>query len=128
MGPSGSASFPELAQANPRADVITQEQRLWVADPKAVHHILQGSCDLYEKPSVIKEIVAAVIGRGVGGVEGKSFLACLPRVITKTGLGDEHKRQRRAVSPAFGSETKALYPYFSRCSNAVGHVSTALDR
>ena len=48
---------------------------MWVADPKAVHHILQGSCDLYEKPSVIKEIVAAVIGRGVGGVEGKSFLA-----------------------------------------------------
>jgi cytochrome P450 len=40
-------------------------------------------------------------------------------------LGDAHKRQRRAMTPAFGLvESKALYPYFARCSNSVSNRPT----
>ncbi|KAF9778997.1 cytochrome P450 [Thelephora terrestris] len=79
------------------------EEHLWVADPKAVHHILQGSNRLYEKPQFVRERAAILMDRGLLAVEG-----------------DAHKRQRRAMTPAFGLvEAKALYPYFVRCSNSL---------
>ncbi|KAF9780802.1 cytochrome P450 [Thelephora terrestris] len=79
------------------------EDRLWVADPKAVQHIFQGPDRLYEKPHFQRERIAMLTGWGVGTVEG-----------------DAHKRQRRAMAPAFGLvEAKALYPHFSRCFDSL---------
>ncbi|KAF9778983.1 cytochrome P450 [Thelephora terrestris] len=79
------------------------EERLWVADPKAIHHILQGSNRLYDKPSFIRELSAMVIDWGVASVAGEA-----------------HTRQRRAMNPAFGlAEAKALYSCFARCSNSL---------
>ena len=103
-----------------------QEERLWIADPKAIHHIFQGSDRLYEKPHFQRERIAMLSGWGVGTVEGDLFLIpCVICFLIST-LGDTHKRQRRAMAPAFGLvEAKALYPYFTRCFNSVGHHSTS---
>ena len=47
-----------------------QEERLFIADPKAIHHILQGTSYLYEKPRVVRELFELVIDRGLASVEG----------------------------------------------------------
>lgn len=110
------------------ANAITQEERLWVADPKAIHHILQGSNRLYEKPDFIRERGATFVGWGLASVEGE--LPLIPRVVYLLipTLGDAHKRQRRAMTPAFGLvESKALYPNFARCSNSVSRYPLAVD-
>lgn len=79
------------------------EERLWIADPKAIHRILQGSGYLYEKPPITMELATLIADRGIISAEG-----------------DAHKRQRRAMTPAFGLvEAKGLYPYFTRCSNSL---------
>jgi cytochrome P450 len=101
---------------------LLQEDRLWVADPKAVQHIFQGPDRLYEKPHFQRERIAMLTGWGVGTVEGElhpmSPLICL--LISTSG--DAHKRQRRAMAPAFGLvEAKALYPHFTRCFDSVSH-------
>ena len=104
-----------------------QEERLWVADPKAIHHILQGPDRLYEKPHFVRERVSVILDRGVASVEGELTLLCHVMVAHLLILtsGDAHKRQRRAMTPAFGLvEAKALYPYFVRCSNSVSDHPT----
>ena len=54
-----------------RADHLIQEERLWVADPKAIHHILQGTNYLYRKPGHTIEGLNVVFGKGVMSVEGE---------------------------------------------------------
>jgi len=79
------------------------EDRLWIADPKAVHRILQGSGYQYRKLDGNRGFIMALMDKGLVWAEG-----------------DAHKRQRRAMSPAFGLiETKALFPYFVQCSNSL---------
>ena len=107
------------------ADAIMQEERLWVSDPKAINHIFQGANRLYERPHFIKEQIAVLTKGGLNSVDGKlpamSHIIYLP-VLTPI-LGDVHKRQRRAMAPAFGLvEARALYPCFARCSNSVGYL------
>jgi len=48
-----------------------QEDRLWVADPKAINHILQKSGYLYAKPNNVREGSALTSGRGILWAEGK---------------------------------------------------------
>jgi len=56
-----------------------QEDRLWVADPKAINHILQKSGYLYEKSSNVREQVALVTDRSsILSVEGESPVAIGP--------------------------------------------------
>ena len=73
-GPLGVRAFSSLTPVNFRTNVISQEQRLWVADPKAVHHILQGFSDLYGKPPAAKELGMNITDTGLGMIEGKFFL------------------------------------------------------
>ena len=106
---------------------MTQEERLWIADPKAIHHILQASCYEFEKPPHTRAQLELIVDRGLAAVEGKFIFA--PHVVKLLilWLGDAHRRQRRAMTPAFGLvETKGLYPCFSRCSNSVSHCPTHL--
>ena len=64
-----------------------------------------------------------ILGRGLVAVEGEFCLVYLVPQPLIVNLGDIHKRQRRAMTPAFGLvETKALYPYFARCSNSVSDI------
>jgi len=53
---------------------IAQEDRLWIADPKAVHHILQGSGYLYGKLSSTREFFVPLLGKGLVWAEGESSL------------------------------------------------------
>ena len=52
-------------------DVWVQEDRLWIADPRAINHILQKSSYLYEKPSNARERIALLGDSGVASVEGE---------------------------------------------------------
>lgn len=86
-----------------RWNAFLGEERLWVADPKTIRHILHSGSSLYMKPHATMERLATFIDRGLITVEG-----------------DEHKRQRRAMTPAFGLvEARALYPYFTRCAGSL---------
>src|SRR5579872_3162876 len=44
-----------------------------VADPKAIHHILQGTTYLYEKPAITGEFLSLVMDWGLVSVEGELF-------------------------------------------------------
>jgi len=95
-----------------------QEDRLWVADPKAINHILQKSGYLYEKSSHVREQVSLVADRtSILSTEGglsitmhqRSALSC----SSNNPTGDTHKRHRRVIAPAFGLvEAKGLVPHF----------------
>jgi hypothetical protein len=99
---------------------MAQEDRLFIADPRAIYHILQGTIYLYEKPRVAMEMLALVLDRGLASVGGSLPLTSCVIYHSILRSGDVHKRQRRVISPAFGLvESKALYPYFARCANSV---------
>jgi len=51
--------------------LFVQEERLWIADPKAAHHIIQSSGHLYGRPNSIREIFVSVMGRGLTWAEGE---------------------------------------------------------
>ena len=49
-----------------------QEDLLWIADPKAISHILQKSGYLYAKPANFREGIALLTGHGILSAEGES--------------------------------------------------------
>jgi cytochrome P450 len=107
---------------------LAQEERLWIADPKAIGHILKNSNTLYGKLDSMREFVALVIDRGLVWADGSAFSNSAPfRVLTSTG--DAHKRQRRAMTPAFGLvESKGLLPYFAQSATKVGSHLLSIQR
>ena len=82
-----------------------QGDRLWTADPKAISHILH-SDDIWVESPASRELIAILLDRGLVWAEG--------------GV---HRRQKKAMAPAFGlSESKALMPRFLLVANKVrGH-------
>ena len=96
-----------------------QEERLWIADPKAINHVLRNSGTLYRKPENIRELTALILDRGLSWADGNAFsMYIYPDILTLTG--DVHKRQRRAMTPAFGLvEAKGLLPYFAQSATKV---------
>lgn len=75
----GRLGFVVLLRSDRYAHVIVQERRLWVADPKAIHHILQNSSLIYEKPSVNRELLTTLIDNGIVTAEGE--LPLIPCVV-----------------------------------------------
>jgi len=53
-----------------------QDDRLWVSDPKAIHHILQSSRYDFVKPYAARFALNTATGRGVNGADGNQHL-CL---------------------------------------------------
>ena len=96
-----------------------QEDRLWVADPKAINHILKNSCTVYRKPDSIRELSAMILDRGLAWAEGSVvWYSVYPHVLTITG--EVYRRQRKAMAPAFGlGEVKALLPCFTQSATKV---------
>lgn len=75
---------------------------MWIADPKAISHILR-SGDLWVKTTTNREMNAILLDKGLAWAEG-----------------DVHRRQRKALTPAFGlSVSKALMPRFLLVANKV---------
>jgi len=96
-------------------DACVEEDRLWIADPKAINHILQKSGYLWEKPAYLREGKALLTGRGIMWAHGEppSVISVFWLLSSNDPTGDLHKRHRRAMAPAFGLvEAKALLPYF----------------
>ena len=50
--------------------ILRQEDRLWVADPKAINHVLKNSCTVYRKLEGTREIQAMVFDRGLTWADG----------------------------------------------------------
>ncbi len=51
-----------------------QDDRLWVSDPKAIHHILQSSRYDFVKPYAARFALNTATGRGVNGADGNQSL------------------------------------------------------
>jgi cytochrome P450 len=87
---------------------------VWVADPKAINHILKNSTTTYRKLENVREMIAFILDRGLAWADGNTFPSSIySQILTLTG--DTHKRQRRAMTPAFGLvEAKGLLPYFAQ--------------
>lgn len=74
---------------------------LWVADPKALHHIVVKDQDIYE------EAPSAITGRKLG--MGPGLLST---------LGDHHRRQRKLLNPVFSiAHLRRVTPVFYEVMN-----------
>ena len=71
-----------------------QEDILWIADPKAINHILQKSGYLYEKPANFREGIALLTGRGILSAEGELLAA-----TSFSSWLIQQCRRRRAQAP-----------------------------
>ena len=58
-------------RGDPHVYIIIQEERLWIADPKAIHYILQGTSYVFEKPRITRELHSTVLDMGLVTVEGE---------------------------------------------------------
>ena len=61
-----------------------KEDRLWVADPKALHYILQATSYLYVKPSVRQETSSIIADRGLLWANGTTGLHSPPTRAHRT--------------------------------------------
>lgn len=52
---------------------LAQEERLWIADPKATNHIPNNSCTLYRKQETIREMSALFLDRGLAWADGNAL-------------------------------------------------------
>ncbi|KAF9789656.1 cytochrome P450 [Thelephora terrestris] len=72
------------------------ENRLWVADPKALHQIFHATSYLYRKSASSREMNAIIADPGLLAADGAT-----------------HRRQRKAMMPAFGlTASRELLPRF----------------
>ena len=83
--------------------------RLWIADPKALHQILQATSYLYVKPSIRKETASLLTDRGLVWADGVAVSPISSRVRLTHLTGDTHRRQRKSMMPAFGLTTSREY-------------------
>ena len=55
-----------------------KEDRLWIADPKALYHILQATSYLYVKPTIRREALSLIADRGLLWADGTMTSTHLP--------------------------------------------------
>ena len=67
----------------------------------------------------MRELIVLILDRGLAWAEGNAFPnPAYPHTLTT--IGEAHKRQRKAMSSAFGlAEAKELLPYFARSATKV---------
>ena len=92
---------------------------MWIADPKAINHVFKNSDTLYGKLDSTRELISLLLDRGLIWADGSAFSnSALFQIMTSAG--DAHRRQRRAMTPAFGlAEAKASLPYFAKSATKV---------
>jgi len=90
-----------------------KEDRLWIADPKALHYILQATSYLYVKPAIRRETASLITDRGLLWAGGMAGTPLLPTRELIQCLGETHRRQRKGMMPAFGlTASRELLPRF----------------
>jgi len=77
-----------------------QEDRLWIADPKAVNHILQKSGYLYGKPKNTQERASLLSGRGVVWAQGG--LSVVVGHFLLSACQRSHRRSAQAPQEGYG--------------------------
>ncbi|CAM1506733.1 Fc.00g063740.m01.CDS01 [Cosmosporella sp. VM-42] len=86
------------------------QERILVCSPKALAEVLVTNNYAFEKPSQVKWSIGRILGIGVLLAEG-----------------DEHKMQRRSLTPAFAfRHVKNLYPVFWRKAREATQAMTAV--
>ncbi|GAA5896422.1 hypothetical protein JCM6882_001009 [Rhodosporidiobolus microsporus] len=84
------------------------EQRLVIYDPLALNHVLLSNAYDYPKPEEVRGELAQILGKGVLFAEG-----------------DDHRRQRRIMQPAFGAgHLRELVPVFFERANKLRDIWT----
>jgi cytochrome P450 len=77
------------------------EEQLYLADPKALQYVLQTSGYRFPKLHMVRATIRMLLGEGIAYVHG-----------------DQHKRHRKIMSPAFSApQLKSFLPLFLRHSN-----------
>ncbi|KAG9027594.1 hypothetical protein FRB95_007590 [Tulasnella sp. JGI-2019a] len=85
-------------------------QRFLTFDPVAMNFILGRGADMFPKPWQTKRFLRAIVGDGM-------FLAD----------GEEHRKQRKIISPAFSAQAlRALSPIYSDKAKEVRDILTSL--
>jgi len=69
---------PALVSSTETAGTCIQEDFLWIADPKAINHILQKSGYLYAKTPNAREGITLLTGPGIFWAEGEWSIAISP--------------------------------------------------
>ena len=95
---------------------------LWIADHKAIKHILHKSGYDYPKPPGDKPLRAMVTDEGLAWADGASLPST--RVSSyRSSTGEVHKRYKKVLLPAFGiPEAKEFLPSFTHVVTRVGDV------
>jgi len=87
---------------DPYADAVTQEDCLWIADPKAIHRILQSSGYLYERPRGRRELIVSLVDRGLLWADGGSFFTLSSRYNPNSG----NRRRAQTAETSHGSRIR----------------------
>ncbi|KAF8638059.1 hypothetical protein AX16_010691 [Volvariella volvacea WC 439] len=101
--PSSQAGVPDFRFQSEFGDVVRikgpfGEDRLWIADPKALQHIFHTSGYGFLKWPERTEISRVLMGRGLLWADG-----------------EVHRKQRKVMLPGFGApESKAFVPIFRK--------------
>ncbi|UKZ79519.1 hypothetical protein TrVFT333_007274 [Trichoderma virens FT-333] len=109
-----AAPFREWALSMPNNGIIRyywffHHERLLITSPKALAEVLVTNNYAFQKPENVRTFLGRILGYGVLVAEG-----------------DEHKRQRRNLMPAFAfRHIKDLYPVFWDKSREVVQAMTA---
>ncbi|TFK50064.1 cytochrome P450 [Heliocybe sulcata] len=103
LGPAAEADFKwhQTFGSVVRYKGILNDDYLMISDPKALQHILHTSAYHFVKDSGGKRALTHLLaGRSLNSVDG-----------------EEHRRQRKVMLPAFGGpESRALFPVFTKIS------------
>lgn len=93
---SDYGAFPCYLTEDSPAPPLRSDDRLLIADPVALNHILVARSYDYPKPDEVRGDLAMILGKGILFAEG-----------------DDHRRQRRIMNPSFSpAHLRELVPTF----------------
>ncbi|KAL1702345.1 cytochrome P450 [Schizophyllum commune] len=88
------------------------ERQLYVADPKALHHIVVKDQDIYEEHPHFISANSILFGKGL-----------------LTTLGDHHKKQRRLMNPVFSTaHMRNMIPIFQEVMLRIVKLRSTLEK
>lgn len=103
----------------PTFGAALQEDRLMLTDPAGVQHVMK-ECYSYPKPPEVRGPLSRILGKGLQHAEGSSRRARRRAPLSVPGsprrctsAGDDHRRQKKIMSPAFSTaHLRDLTPTF----------------
>lgn len=108
---------------------ILQDDKLLVADAKALQHIFHTSSYRYPKSGDYRHQTWELFGNGLVTVDGMLVeLLCLRCHLNTLVLGITHQRQRKMMNPAFSTnQLRTFLSLFQQISTRVSFLDLASD-